>query len=41
MPETSPWRIRAIVQQHGGLYTFSPENGIFTLQIALPLLSVK
>lgn len=33
--------IRAIVQQHGGLYTFSPENGIFTLQIALPLLSVK
>ena len=30
--------IRAIVLQHGGLYTFSPENGIFTLQIALPLL---
>lgn len=29
--------IRAIVLQHGGLYTFSPENGIFTLQIALPL----
>ena len=30
--------IRAIVLQHGGLYTFSPENGIFTLQIVLPLL---
>ncbi|MGM9605607.1 MAG: sensor histidine kinase [Faecousia sp.] len=29
--------IRAIVLQHGGLYTFTPENGIFTLQIALPL----
>lgn len=30
--------IRAIVAQHGGLYTFSPEDGIFNLQIALPLL---
>lgn len=30
--------IRAIVLQHGGLYTFSPENGVFTLQIVLPLL---
>lgn len=30
--------ICAIVLQHGGLYTFSPEKGIFTLQIALPLL---
>ena len=29
--------IRAIVQQHHGLYTFSPEQGIFTLQIVLPL----
>lgn len=32
--------IRAIVLQHGGLYTFSPQNGIFTLQIVLPLLSM-
>ena len=32
--------IRAIVVQHGGLYTFSLENGIFTLQIVLPLLSM-
>lgn len=30
--------IRAIVLQHGGLYTFTPEKGIFHLQIALPLL---
>lgn len=29
--------IRAIVLQHDGLYAFLPENGIFTLQIALPL----
>lgn len=29
--------IRSIVLQHQGLYTFSPENGIFTLQIVLPL----
>ena len=28
--------ICAIVRQHGGLYTFQPENGIFTLQIAIP-----
>lgn len=32
--------IRAIVTQHGGLYTFSPEDGFFNLQIALPLLSI-
>lgn len=32
--------IRAIVLQHGGLCTFSPENGIFDLQIALPLFPV-
>lgn len=29
--------IRAIVQQYQGLYSFSPENGVFTLQIVLPL----
>lgn len=28
--------IRAIVLRHHGLYTFVPENGIFTLQIVLP-----
>lgn len=32
--------IRAIVLQYGGLCTFSPENGIFDLQIALPLFPV-
>lgn len=30
--------IQAIVTQYGGLYTFSPEDGVFTLQIVLPLL---
>lgn len=29
--------IRAIVQQHGGLYIFSPENGIFIMRTALAL----
>lgn len=29
--------IRTIVQQHQGLYAFSPENGIFTLRIVLPM----
>jgi len=28
--------IRAIVQRHNGLYTFLPENGIFTMQVVLP-----
>lgn len=31
--------IRAIVLRHQGLYTFAPENGIFTLQIVLPMIS--
>lgn len=29
--------IRYIAQHRGGLYTFRPENGIFTLQVVLPL----
>ena len=29
--------IRAIAQQHGGLYTFQPEKGVFTLQVAIPI----
>lgn len=29
--------IRAIAQQHGGLYIFQPEKGIFTLQVAIPI----
>lgn len=28
--------IRAIAAQHNGLCTFSPENGIFTMQVVLP-----
>ena len=30
--------IRSIVLNHRGLYSFEPKDGIFTLQIALPLL---
>ena len=30
--------IRAIVDQHRGLHTFSPEDGIFTLQVVLPVV---
>ena len=30
--------IRSIVLKHQGLYSFEPRDGIFTLQIALPLL---
>lgn len=30
--------IRTIVLRHHGLYTFVPDNGIFTLQIVLPML---
>lgn len=33
--------IRAIVEQHDGLYTFSPEKGVFTLQVVLPILPVE
>lgn len=33
--------IRAIVEQHNGLYTFSPEKGVFTLQVMLPILPVE
>ena len=29
--------IWSIVQQHQGICSFSPENGIFTLRIAIPL----
>lgn len=29
--------IRYIAQHRGGLYTFRPENGIFTLQVVLPI----
>ena len=30
--------IRAIVEQHHGLYTFSPDKGVFTMQVVLPVL---
>lgn len=29
--------IRSIVRQHGGLYTFQPENGVFTLRVVIPM----